>query len=159
MYAPNNSALDITPSNNANQKEWVIFWTQAGDFSMLAVRGTIQYQRRRVDAITQSGGLWSVRKNVTEVGGALLATHFIADHAVRSVAVDADVAGRSLPKTRPTGAGIKLVRRIEQGSATTHAAICTRVVAIPIRAGKRWLGAALAAHSILLRCQRAIGFD
>ena len=58
-----------------------------------------------------------------------------------------------LPETWPPGAGIEFGGRIEQGIATTYATTDPLIMAVPIRSGKRGLGAALAAYPVLFRAQ------
>src|ERR1019366_3333964 len=122
-------------------------------FMALAVRlVSVQRERGRVNAKAQPGWRWTIRENMTKVCRALFAAHFHACHAVTGVGSRHDVFGFiGLPKTRPSAAGIEFGCGIKQGVAATHAAINSRIMAIPICTCKRCLGAALATYLVLLR--------
>src|SRR6266851_6639552 len=69
----------------------------------------LQLQRRRIDAVAQSGRAGAVLEHMPEMAVALRAQHFGPDHAMADVALLVDVAlQRRLGKARPAAAGIEL---------------------------------------------------
>src|ERR1700760_3947740 len=69
----------------------------------------LQLQRRRVDAIAQTGRSRSVGKDMAEMAGAFRAQHLGADHAVGGVVLLVDMTIDSrCREARPAAAGIEL---------------------------------------------------
>src|ERR1700692_4420554 len=67
----------------------------------------LQFQRRRIDAVAQSGRAGSVLEHVPEMAVALRPQHFGPDHAVADVTLLVDMALQcGLRKARPAAAGI-----------------------------------------------------
>src|SRR5690606_4298232 len=108
-----------------------------------------EFERQRVDAVAQPGGLGAGGEDVAEVGVADIAQHFGADHAVRGVAFFAhpgridgfEIAG-------PAAAGIELGVGGEQGGAAAHAAVYAVGGGVPVTAGEGAFGAFLAHHGV-----------
>src|ERR1700704_7199092 len=66
----------------------------------------LQLQRRRIDAVAQSGRAGAVLEHMAEMAVALRAQHFGPDHAVADVALLVDVAlPRGGGKDPPAAAG------------------------------------------------------
>src|SRR5258708_20557016 len=75
----------------------------------------LQLQRRRIDAVAQSGRTGSVLEHVPEMAVAFRAQHFGPDHAMADVTFLVDMAlGGGLRKARPAAAGIELGVGFEQ---------------------------------------------
>src|SRR6476661_3545562 len=69
----------------------------------------LQLQRRRVDAVAQSGRSRAVIEDMAEMAGAFRAQHLGADHAVGGVPLLVDMTiDRRLGEARPAAAGIEL---------------------------------------------------
>lgn len=87
---------------------------------------------------------------MAEVGTAIVAGDFGADHPDAAVGVFINQAGFIWRmKTGPATTGIKLGFRTKEWSATADAAIGSIVVAIPILSGKSTLSAFLSGDTIL----------
>src|ERR1700750_351532 len=84
----------------------------------------LEGQRSTVDAVAHSRGLWTVGKEMAEVGSAGRARHLDALHPVRVVFVSLDRFGRDgKPEARPSAARLELLVRGEQGSVTGSAVV------------------------------------
>src|SRR5271156_1841755 len=103
-----------------------------------------QLQRSRIDAVAQSGGRWAVGKDVAEMGAAVLAGHFSANHAVTAIVVFRYIffleRGR---EAGPAAAGIEFLLRRKQRFAATDAAVDAVFVAIPVFAAEGVFGTLL----------------
>src|SRR6266478_2782152 len=114
----------------------------------------LQLQRRRIDAVAQSGRAGAVLEHMPEMAVALRAQHFGPDHAVADVALLVDVAlQRRLGKTRPAAAGIELGVGFEQRLSAAGAGVGARRLLVLVFAGERPLGRLLAQHRVLHRRQ------
>src|SRR4051812_7541295 len=100
--------------------------------------------RRRVDAIPQPGGLWTIGEYMAEVSAASLAGHLGPAHAEASVGMLVDHVVLGLVKARPAAAGIELRLGLEQLRPATSAKINTRVLRLPVFAREGPLGPLLA---------------
>ena len=68
--------------------------------------------------------------------------HFFADHSMRPVSNNGDaIVVQWLPKTRPSGTGIELGSRVEQGRLAADAAVYAIFVAVVILPSERALRA------------------
>src|ERR1700731_89228 len=114
----------------------------------------LQLQRRRIDAVAQSGRAGAVLEDMAEMAVALRTKHLGADHAVADVALLVDMALRcGLRKTRPAAAGIELGVGFEQRLPAAGAGIGARPVLMFVFAGERPFGRLLAQHRVLHRRQ------
>src|SRR5712691_11036814 len=114
----------------------------------------LQLQRRRIDAVAQSGRAGAVVEHMPEMAVALRAQHFGPDHAVADVALLVDVAlQRRLSKTRPAAAGIELGVGFEQRLSAAGAGVGAGPLLMLVFAGERPLGRLLAQHRVLRRRQ------
>src|SRR5229473_7628841 len=114
----------------------------------------LQLQRRRIDAVAQSGRAGSVLEHVPEMAVALRAQHFGPDHAVADVTLLVDMAlHRGLRKARPAAAGIELGVGFEQRLPAAGAGIGAGPLLVLVLAGERPLGRLLAQNRILHRRQ------
>src|SRR3954469_5790225 len=97
-----------------------------------------EFQRRRVDAIAQVGGLRPVVEHMAEVGAALAANGFGAPHQKTIVLFALDILrGNRRPEARPAGAGIELGIGAKQLVTTADTTIHALFVVVPILAGER----------------------
>src|SRR6266478_5376249 len=114
----------------------------------------LQLQRRRIDAVAQSGRAGAVLEHMPEMAVALRAQHFGPDHAVADVALLVDVAlQRRLGKARPAAAGIELGVGFEQRLSAAGAGVGAGPLLMLVFAGERALGRLLAQHRVLHRRQ------
>ncbi len=114
----------------------------------------LQIQRRRVDAVAQSGRRRAVGEDVAEVGAAVVAGDFGAQHAEAAVDVLVDqffVVRRV--KTRPAAARIELGLGAEKRGTAADAAVGAVAVGIPIFASEGGLGAFFAGDAVFGRGQ------
>src|SRR6478609_9003914 len=75
----------------------------------------LKLQRRRIDAVAQSGRAGPIGENVAEMAIALRAQHLGPDHAVAGVTLLVDMAlHRRGGEARPAAAGVKLGVGFEQ---------------------------------------------
>lgn len=123
----------------------------------------VEHQRGRIDAIAQTGGFRAIVEDMTQMRITSAAQNFGTHHAMPGILLLADaVSLNGLPEAGPAAAGIKFRCGIEQRVVAARAAVYAIVMAIPVNAGKKCFGAALAAYLILLRGQfltpRGIGF-
>ena len=104
----------------------------------------VQAQRRAVHAVAEAGGLGPVGEDVAEVGTALAARDFVADHAVGGVGrrVDDFVVGGGV-EAGPAAVAVKLFLGGEQFLPADHATIHAGFVVIVILAGEGGLGSFL----------------
>src|SRR6266480_6498793 len=101
----------------------------------------LQLQRRRIDAVAQSGRAGAVLEHVAEVAVALRAQHFGPDHAVADVALFVDMAvDRGGGKARPAAAGIELGVGFDQGLAAAGAGVGAPPLVMLVFAGERPFG-------------------
>ena len=88
---------------------------------------------------------------MTQVRAALFATDLVAYHSVAGITTYEQSVGLfRLKETRPTRTGIEFGRRVEQRAAAAHAAVCSRIVAIPVQTGEWRFRPALLRHPELL---------
>src|SRR6201996_7739355 len=114
----------------------------------------IELQRRRIDAVTQSGRPRAVLEHMAEMTIAARAQHFGADHAVAHVAFLVDTAfGCRLGEARPAAAGIELGIGLEQRLSAAGADIGARAMLMLVFAGEGPFGRLLAQHRVLHRRQ------
>src|ERR1019366_6354933 len=121
----------------------------------------LQFQRRRIDAVTQSGRAGAVLEDMAEMAVALRTKHFGPDHAVAAVAFLLDMAlRRRLGKAWPAAAGIELGVGFEQRLAAAGADVGAGPLLMLVFAGERPLGRLLAQYRVLHRRQFAapLGF-
>lgn len=114
----------------------------------------LQLQRRRINAVAQPGRRRAVGEDMTEMGAAVVAGDFRAQHAEAAVDVFVDqffIVRRV--KTRPAAAGIELGFGAEKRGAAADAAVGAVGVRVPILAGEGRLGAFLAGHAVFGRGQ------
>src|ERR1700733_13010636 len=110
----------------------------------------LQFQRRRIDAVTQSGRAGAILEHVTEMAAALRAQPLGPDHAVADVALLVDMARRrGRGKTRPAAAGIEFGVGFEQRLAAASAGVGARRLLMLVRAGERPFGGLLAQYRVL----------
>src|SRR5690606_12260273 len=111
----------------------------------------VEAQRRGVHAVALAGGTGTVGEDVAEVGAAGGAQRLGADHAVAGVGAGRHrVVADRLPEARPAGARLVLGGRGEQGAVADDAAVEPVVLAVPVDAGERRLGAAALGDLVLL---------
>ena len=112
----------------------------------------VQIQGHGVNAIAQAGGLWTVFKDMTEVGVALAALYFHAAHSVAAIVVGFDefFLGWS-GKAGPAAAGIKFGFRAKQWLTTTHASVRAGRSGGFVLARVGRLSAFLPGHKVLIR--------
>src|ERR1700704_4219101 len=114
----------------------------------------LQLQRRRIDAVAQSGRAGSVLEHMAEMAVALRAQHFGPDHAVADVALLVDVAlRRGGGKARPAAAGIELGVGFEQRLAAAGAGVGAGPLLVLVFAGERPLCRLLTQYRMLHRRQ------
>src|SRR6266478_2861237 len=114
----------------------------------------LQLQRRRIDAVAQSGRAGAVLEHVAEMAVALRAQHLGPEHAVADVALLVDMAlDRGCGKARPAAAGIEFGVGFEQGLAAAGTGVGARRLLVLVFAGERPLGRLLAQHRVLCRRQ------
>src|SRR6266478_1948069 len=114
----------------------------------------LQLQRRRIDAVAQSGRAGAVLEHVAEMAVALRAQHLGPEHAVADVALLVDMAlDRGCGKARPAAAGIEFGVGFEQGLAAAGTGVGARRLLVLVFAGERPLGRLLAQHRVLHRRQ------
>ena len=112
----------------------------------------LQFQRRRIDAVAQSGRLRAIVEHMAQMRPAIRAQYLGAAQEQTAVLGSGDLFRRHrLPETRPAAARIELGRRVKQRCAAAHAAVGARLVTIVIRAGERRFGPFLPTNSILFR--------
>ena len=82
-------------------------WTLTSTFYFLLL---LEFQRHRIDAVTEACRIGAIVEDVAEVGSATTAKHFGAMHKESIVIFRAHVlCCDGLPETWPAGAGIELV--------------------------------------------------
>src|SRR4051794_3281194 len=112
----------------------------------------IELERARVDAVAEAARVTrAVLEHVPEVAAAVAAGDLGAAHEQRVVRARLDRGGDGwLGEARPAGAGVELRRGREQLGAAARAAVHAVLLDVPVLAGERALGAALAQHLVLL---------
>src|SRR4051794_24077149 len=120
--------------------------------SRLGGGALVELERAAVDAVAEAARVArAVLEDVAEVAPAAPADDLRADHPVREVArVLHRLGHRGLREARPARPRVELRARHEQLGATARAAIDAVVMAIPVLARERPLGARLAEHLVLL---------
>src|ERR1700704_4321370 len=119
----------------------------------------VERERGGVDAEAIAGRRRSVGEHVAEVATALAATDLDTGHEMAVVAMERDGVGhRRFRKAGPPTARFELGVGAEERGLTRRAPIDAVVMAIPILAGEGPLGARLAEHFELSRCQLAAPF-
>src|SRR5450631_155755 len=114
----------------------------------------LQFQGRRIDAVTQSGRAGAVLEHVAEMAVALRAQHLGPEHAVADVALLVDMAlDRGCGEARPAAAGIEFGVGFEQRLAAAGAGVGARRLLVLVFAGEWPLGRLLAQHRVLHRRQ------
>src|SRR4051812_9481308 len=84
----------------------------------------LQFQRRGVDAVAQSGRSRTIVEDMAEMAVAVRAQHLGPDHAVADVALFIDMAfDRGRGEARPAAAGIEFCVGFEQRLAATGAGV------------------------------------
>jgi hypothetical protein len=111
----------------------------------------IKIKGGRVDAVAQSGGIWTVGKDVAEVRIARLAPHFNAHHSMRGIGVFGDNSVDVwLRKAGPPASGFKFIPRGKERFAATDTAIHPFAMMVPIDPREGSLRRTLARYGILL---------
>jgi hypothetical protein len=101
---------------------------------MLLIGGRLKRESDAVHAVASAGRLWSVGKDVAQMGITGSAPDFRAPHQPRPVVVLGNSALLDgSPEARPARPGIELGRRGKEWSATAHAGECAGALFIPGR--------------------------
>src|ERR1700692_2284171 len=101
----------------------------------------LQFERRRVDAVTQSGRAGTIVEHMPEVAVATRAQYFGSDHAVADVALLVDMAlRRGCGKARPAATGIELGVGFKQRLSGAGTGIGAGPVLMLVFAGERPFG-------------------
>src|SRR5438876_4918060 len=111
----------------------------------------LQFQCRRVDAVTLPGGLRAVREDVAEMAAAVRAHDLGAHHAEGLVPllIDRLLAGGRVERG-PAAAGVVLRVGDEELGATAGTVVCARLEHMVVLARERALRALFAEHVVLL---------
>lgn len=111
----------------------------------------LQVEGSGIDAVAQSRGGGAIREYVAKMSPTLAAQSLRAAHELTVV------HGRGnrrldhrAPETGPSGSGIELMIRVEQGVAAADAGIGACVVTVPVGARESGFGALLLSYAILL---------
>src|SRR5438067_2992184 len=113
-----------------------------------------EVERRRVDAIAQAGRVRAVREEVAQMSAAMAARDLGPPHPERIVFLRRDVALLDdVVEARPTRPRFELRPRIEERFVAHDAAIRSLAMVVPVRAGKRRLGARLLGYRVLDRAE------
>jgi len=114
-----------------------------------------QFQRCRIDAISQACRLRPIGEHMAEVGITAGTADFDTQHTVAAVfAAGNPLFGRRVPITGPARAGIELGFGTEQRRITADTMIDAGCLCIPVLARERRFSAMLAADGILFIIQQ-----
>src|SRR5262245_5358576 len=124
---------------------------------LFELRDGNESERGRVDAVAQTGRARTIRKQMPEMRIRAGRAHFYSPHAVRGIAVLADV-GRleGTHEARPTRPRVELVGRREQGLARHHVHVDSGLVVIPELVVEGRLGGAALRDLVLLGSESAL---
>src|SRR5687768_3504490 len=106
--------------------------------------GGYEFQRHRIDAVSQSRRLRTIVEDVTEMRAAAFAKDLGPRFAETIVHLILDILPlNDLEKTRPTGTGIELMLRAKQMQTARTACVYSWFLVVGQLAGIRALGALL----------------
>ncbi len=111
----------------------------------------LEFQGRRIHAVSSPGGGRSIRKDVTQMGTASPTNNFRPNHEVAVIRQQRDAIAGGLPKTRPAGSGVELRPRVKQHLPAADAPVHAVLMMVPILSGKCPLGPFLPSDVILHR--------
>src|SRR4030095_3452630 len=122
--------------------------------SLLHLRDRHEAESRGIEAITHSGRLWAVVKNVAEVGVALFGADFRAFHEKRLISFLNDMRRIDwLGEALPAGGALELVGRSEELLTANQVDVDAGFVVVPVSVVESRLGAVFAGDVVLLGSQ------